>query len=153
MLGYHLRKTLLVLFIFALPAFAISPFSLEGFKEGNFKLFDKSKMLSEQMKKKISQEFEKQLSSVGIQTTSENFSNFLVKIEASKINDTYVVNLALFIVENIHPTRNNELESLGITYRKDDFFETNDFEKEVYDSLVNYLLFDFIEQYKEENDL
>ncbi len=147
-----MKKILLPLFL-ALPLFALSPFSLEGFKEGNFKFIDKTKSISKETKQKIQTQFETQLSKVGIKLTSESFSNFLARVDAIKIGDTYTVTASLFIVENVSPTRNPELQSMAITYKKDDFFETNEFEKDVYDSLIDFLLFDFIEQYKEENDL
>lgn len=147
-----MKKILLILFI-SLPLFALSPFSLEGFKEANLKVFDKSKLLSDSMKKKITNEFKTQLEAVGIKTTSKNFSNLLVKIQASKIGKTYIVNASMFIVEDVLPSRNQDIETMAITYKKEDFFETTEFENEVYETLVEFILYDFLEQYKEENDL
>ena len=40
---------------------------------------------------------------------------------------------------------------MAITYQKSDDFEAEDLEKDIYESIVEYLLVDFIDQYKEEN--
>jgi len=132
--------------------FALSPFSLEGVKNVNIKLFDKSKLVSKELKQKITKEIKEELTKVGIKTSSEEFSNFIVKIEAVKIKNEYIVNTSIFLAEDIIPSRDTSLESLGITYQKNDFFTTEDFEVDLYESVIEYLLFDLLEQYRDENE-
>jgi len=132
--------------------FALSPFSLEGVKNVNIKLFDKSKLVSKELKQKITNEIKEELTKVGIKTSSEEFSNFIVKIEAVKIKNEYIVNTSIFLAEDIIPSRDTSLESLGITYQKNDFFTTEDFEVDLYESVIEYLLFDLLEQYRDENE-
>ncbi|MEA3354723.1 MAG: hypothetical protein U9Q33_13005 [Campylobacterota bacterium] len=147
-----MRFFILVILLLS-SSYALSPFSLEGFKEANVKLFDKNKVLTKQMKKKIKTDLFTQLKSSGIKTKSDNFSNLIVKIEAVKLDENYVVNINFFIVEDVIPSRDKELESLGITYKKGDFFvaESSDLQQEIYDSVIDFILFDFLEQHKEEN--
>jgi len=144
----HLILTLLLIS----STFALSPFSLEGVKNVNIKLFDKSKLLSKEFKEKVVSKVQKEFIKVGIKTQSEEFSNFIVKIEAVKIQKKYVVNTSIFLAEDIIPSRNKSLESLGITYQKSDFFETEDLEVDIYESIVEYLLFDMLEQFRDENE-
>jgi len=132
--------------------FALLPFSLEGVKNVNIKLFDKSKLVSKELKQKITKEIKEELTKVGIKTSSEEFSNFIVKIEAVKIKNEYIVNTSIFLAEDIIPSRDTSLESLGITYQKNDFFTTEDFEVDLYESVIEYLLFDLLEQYRDENE-
>jgi len=132
--------------------FALSPFSLEGVKNVNIKLFDKSKLVSKELKQKITKEIKEELTKVGIKTSSEEFSNFIVKIEAVKIKNEYIVNTSIFLAEDIIPSRDTSLESLGITYQKNDFFTTEDFKVDLYESVIEYLLFDLLEQYRDENE-
>ena len=132
--------------------FALLPFSLEGVKNVNIKLFDKSKLVYKELKQKITKEIKEELTKVGIKTSSEEFSNFIVKIEAVKIKNEYIVNTSIFLAEDIIPSRDTSLESLGITYQKNDFFTTEDFEVDLYESVIEYLLFDLLEQYRDENE-
>ena len=131
--------------------FALSPFSLEGVKNVNVKVFGKGKLVSKELKQKIKTKIKEELTKVGIKTKSEEFSNFIVKIQAVKIQKTYVVNVSLFIVEDIIPSRDKSIESLGVTYKRNDFFDTEDFDADVYESVIDYLLPDLIEQYEDEN--
>lgn len=144
-------KYLILVILLINSSFALSPFSLEGVKNINVKVFDKSKLLSKVLKQRMKKEIIEEFTKLGIQTQTEEFSNFIVKIQAVKIQTTYIVTVNLFIVEDIVPSRDKSLESMGITYKKDDFFTTDNFEEGIYESVIDYLLFDFIEQYKDEN--
>jgi hypothetical protein len=147
-------RYILIALLVTINAYAISPFSLEGFKEANVIVLDKDKVLTKETKKKILTTLKKELKTIGIKTKTDNFSNLLIKISSIKVKKTYIVNLSLFIVEDIIPSRDKSLEGMGITYKKDDIFETtkNDLQTDIYESAIEYLLFDFIEQYKEENN-
>lgn len=148
-----MRYLIITLFL-SVSLFAITPFSLEGFKEANVKVLSKkNKLIKKEFKAKLLKELKSNLIKTGIKTSSENYSNFLLKIETIKLGENIIVNMSIFIVEDVYPARDRSMESMGITYKKSDFFETTleDFETDVYESAFDYLLFDFIEQYKEEN--
>lgn len=134
--------------------FAISPFSLEGIKELNIKVLDKSQFTSEKTLDKIKNKINDSLYDAGIKTKSDNFSNFIVKIQGEKFGKKYGIHISMFIVEEAYPLRNQKQETMSITYYKDDFFDSNakDLQENIYDSVVNYLLDDMLEQYKEENE-
>ena len=146
-----LRFTLLLLF--STQLFALSPFSLEGVKELNIKVLDKSKYTAEKNLDIIKNKVKTSLSNLGIKTKSDKFSNFIVKIQGEKFGEKYALHVSMFIVEETYPIRNQDLETMSITYYKDDFFESSqkELQIDIYDSVVSYLLEDMIEQYKEEN--
>lgn len=145
-------RYLIIALLLSLNSFALTPFSLEGFTEANVKVFAKSKYISKELKQKITKSLKQELKKLNIKTKSDNFSNLILKIEVAKVDKTFVVNMNLFIVEDIIPSRNKTLENMGITYKKSDFFDTTNLETDLYESAIDYLLFDFIEQYKEENN-
>lgn len=133
--------------------FALSPFSLEGIKSVNLKVIDKSQFIPKDKLDTIKNKIEMELKNLDIQTSSDIFSNFIVKIQGIKINDKYALHISMFIVEESSPIRNKNQENMSITYYKEDFFDTNekDLHNDIKESIENYLLSDFLEQYKEEN--
>ena len=148
-----MKKTLFLTFLFLSNLFAISPFSLEGVKEVNLKVIDKSKLTVRSNLEKIQYDLEQTLEKLHIKTTTKHFSNFIVKIQGIKIDEKYVMHVSMFIVEDTIPSRDKSIENMGITYYKDDFFDSSskEIQKDIYESIINYLLSDFLEQYKEEN--
>lgn len=131
--------------------FGITPFSVEKVKNINVKVVDKTKLLPAELKSKITKEIKSALANAGIVTQSDEFSNFIVKIEGIQVEKKHVVNISMFIIEDVFPLRDRENEAIAITYQKNDFFDTSDLQTDVYESVIDYLLFDFLEQYREEN--
>ncbi len=148
-----MKKLLFITLFIVTNLFALSPFSLEGITEVNLKVIDKSKLTTKTNLEKITYDLEQTLDKLHIKTTTKHFSNFIVKIQGIQINEKYVMHISMFIVEDTIPTRNKSIENMGITYYKDDFFDSNskEIQTDIYESVINYLLSDFIEQYKEEN--
>ena len=148
-----MKKLLFITIFIVTNLFALSPFSLEGITDVNLKVIDKSKLTSKTNLEKITYDLEQTLEKLHIKTTTKHFSNFIVKIQGIQINEKYVMHISMFIVEDTIPTRNKSIENMGITYYKDDFFDSNskEIQTDIYESVINYLLSDFIEQYKEEN--
>lgn len=146
-----ITKFFLILAVSTTFSFALTPFSLEGVKEVNVRILNKDKTFPKELLKKMQTETIKKLKSAGLQTTTDQFSNFLIKIDTDKIDEQYVVNINLMLIEMISPQRNQKLVNIGITFQISDFFIADDLEDEVYSSVVEYLVPTFVEQYKEEN--
>lgn len=143
--------TLVLMFsIFTTYSYALTPFSLEGIKSVNVKVIDKSKLVSKDTLTKIQTDLSTGLIKMGIQVETSNFLNFLIKIQAIKLDKEFAVHVSLSTIENIIPQRDKNLQSLGITYYKDDMFTTDELDNEVYESALLYLLASFEEQYLEE---
>ncbi len=145
-----MKKLLLLIFAFTY-SFSISPYSLENLKEMNIKVLNKKKTISKELEKIIEDKIKEEFTKLGIKTKSKKFSNFKVKINIDKIKDIDFVRTAIIVSEDVIPLRDKDLEMLAVTYQKDDYFEAENLEDDIYESIIDYLLIDFIEQYKEEN--
>ena len=146
-------KKLLLLVLFFSYSFSITPFSLENLKEFNVKVLNKKETISKELEKKIVDKITIEFQKLGIKTQTKSFSNFKIRIKIDKIKDINFVRTAISVSEDVIPLRDKNLEMLAITYKKEDSFESEDLELDIYESIVDYLLDDFIEQYKEENDI
>lgn len=144
---------LLLPLILSVNLFALSPFSLEGIKSVNIKVIDKSKLINEKDLDILKLSLESELKKLKMRTSSDLFSNFIVKIQAIKLKEKIAFHTSMFIVEESAPIRDKSQENMSITYYKDDFFDTThkDLHVDVKESILDYLLSDFIDQYKEEN--
>ena len=148
-------RYLFVLFFYGLctcSLFALTPFSLESLKEVNVTLLDKQNLVSKPSLAMIKTEVEKKLHTVGITTSTKNFSNLLIKIQKYPIKETTLVHVTLSIVENVELKRASSINGIAISYTKDDLFETASLETDVKESVL-FLLNELIEQFKEENPL
>ena len=134
------------------PIIKTSPYSLENLKEFHVKLFDKSKLISKEQKLVLKARMKKELESIGIKTSPQEYSNFVMKIESVELDNATVLNITLRIIEDVIPKRDKSLESIGITYYKNDMFEMDEEPLEmIEESIFKYLLPEFIKQYQEEN--
>ncbi|MFZ9659311.1 MAG: hypothetical protein ACO29X_02050 [Arcobacteraceae bacterium] len=145
-------KILILFTCLALQLFAISPYNLEGLKAVNIKISDKGKLLSKDKKVELKKRLEDESTKLGIKVSNDEFSNLIIKIESVKLNTKYVLNVSLYVVENVNPSRNKKLQGLGVTYMSNDMFEVeDDLEKEIDISIFKLLFDDFKKQYQEEN--
>lgn len=142
----------LVLFLsLCIYSFAITPYSLENIKEVNLKFLNKKETISKALEEKITKKLKEELEKLGIKTETDKYSNFLIKVKINKFDKTQFVQTSIFIVEDITPARDKNIETIAITYKKDDSFEAEELEADIYESIIDYLLEDFKEQYKSEN--
>ncbi|QKF81462.1 hypothetical protein [Halarcobacter ebronensis] len=144
-------RVIFLLFFCFLYLFAITPYNLENLKELNVKILNKKNEISKELEEKIKGDITAKLQELGVKTKSESYSNFLVQIKIDKINGIDFVRTALIISEDVSPLRDKDLEILAITYKKEDSFEAEDLQKDIYESVVKYLFEDFCEQYRAEN--
>lgn len=145
-------KFLITTFILSTLLYAVTPFSLQNLKSVNIVIADKGKVLQKQTVPKIKKSVEKKLQELGIKTKTDNFINFIIKIDAKKIDKKFAVYVSLFMVESVNPLRDKKLQNVAITYKQDDFFIADELDEEVYESAVEFLLYSFEEQFLEENE-
>lgn len=134
------------------PIVKTSPYSLENLKAFHVGLYDRSKLLSKNQLKIIKSKITKKMKSLGINTSPKEYSKMVIKIESVDLGDVQVLNITLRIIEDVIPKRDTNLESIGITYYKNDLFELEeDPLKSIEESIFQYLIPEFLKQYKEEN--
>ncbi len=150
-----MKKLSLVVFLFLFshpPLFATTPHNLEGLKALNVLVIDKSNTISQQTKKKIYTALNKRLEENGILSKKEDIGTMFVKITSTKIDNRWVAYIQLGIGEEAVIERSGKVQSFVISYSIDDMVESEDIDAEVYDSVINFLINEFLEQYHEDND-
>jgi hypothetical protein len=146
------KNIILSVLLFTTFLSAKSIYNTEGIKNVNVKVMGKSKFITKEFKQKIQADIIKELQKVGIQTKNDEFSTLGVKIEIVDLKKTQVINVRFFLIEDVTPLRDTNIEGLGITYQRNDMFEVIDeVEIDIYESVFKLLLPNFIEQHKEEN--
>lgn len=144
-------KNLIFLLLATVYSYAITPFSLENLKEVNVKLLNKKGIISEALEQKIESKVKEKLEAIGIKTATNKYSYLKMSVKIDEFGDTKFVRTALIVQEDVNLLREPSFKSMALTYEKSDEFEAENIEKDIYESIVDYLLADFIEQYKEEN--
>lgn len=145
-------KKLILLLLFCVYSFAITPFSLENVKELNVKLLNKNETISKALEEKIENKVKEKLEAIGIKTNTDKYSHFKMSVKIDKFDDVTFVRTSILIQEDVTTMfREKPVHAMAITYQKSDEFEAEKLEEDIYESFVNYLLVDFIDQYKEEN--
>jgi hypothetical protein len=144
-------RFIITTFILSTFLYAVTPFSLQNVKSVNIVIADKGKVLHKDTVPKIKKDVEAKLQELGIKTQTDDFINFIIKVDVIKLEKKYAVKVSLFIIESVNPLRDKELQNVAITYNQDDFFIADELDEEVYESAVEFLLYSFEEQYIEEN--
>lgn len=147
----NLFKIVLSIVFVSSFAYALTPFSLEGIKAVNVVVLNKGKLVSKNTIKQIKEETIEALKDEGIKTNTDEFSNFIIKIEGDKVSTKIAVNVSLILVESVNPVRDTKLTNVAVTYQKSDFFIADKIDQEVYESAVEFLLPMFLEQFIDEN--
>ena len=150
-------KKLLTLFILSLLTHATlsatTPYNLEGLKSLNILILDLSDAIPLSLETKLAHDLKKELEKNGIKTTKDGVGAMFVKMTTIKQKDRAVVYITLGVGEEGTIHRSKEIESFVGTYNYDDMIETDKLEEDVYDSVINFLLEEFLEQYHEDNDI
>lgn len=146
-----INKLLLSIFFLVTSSYAITPFSLEGVKEVNIHILSRDKTISKETIKTIKDETIELLQDAGIKTETDSFSNFLIRIKVEKIENKFLVMVSVMLNELVSPLRDKDLSNIAITYQKSDVFVPDELNEEVYESVIEYLIPSFLEQYEEEN--
>ena len=143
-------RFLIATLILSTSLFAVTPFSLQNVKSVNIVIADKGKALHKDTVPKIKKDVEAKLQELGIKTQTDDFINFIIKVDVIKLEKKHAVYVSLFMIESVNPLRDKELQNVAITYKQDDFFIADELDEEVYESAVEFLLYSFEEQYLEE---
>ncbi len=135
-----------------LTLFATTPYNLEGIKALNVLVIDQSATISPELEKKISVGLKSKLEKNGIASKKDGVGAMFVKITSTKIGKTTVAYINLGIGEEAEIDRSHKVKSFALTYSFDDMIESENIEADVYDSVMNFLIDEFLEQYHEDNE-
>ena len=132
--------------------YATTPYNLEGFKALNVIVVDNSATISPQLTKRLVTELKSKLEKNGIESKKDNVGALFVKITSTKIGKITVAHIHLGMGEEAEVERSYKVKSFALTYSYDDMIESENIEAEVYDSVMNFLIEEFLEQYREDNE-
>lgn len=144
--------TLFILLFSQLALFAVTPFTLEGIKALNVLVIDNSKTISEETRVKILQGLQQKLEKNGIKSSKDGVGALFVKITSTKIGNTTVAYINMGIGEDAEINRSPKVKSFVLSYSFDDMIESENIDADVYDSVMNFLINEFLEQYHDDNE-
>ena len=135
-----------------LTLFATTPYNLEGIKALNVLVLDQSEAISPELEKRLGADLKEKLEQNGIKSKKDDVGALFVKITASKVGKITVIYINLGIGEEAEIVRSPKVKSFALTYSYDDMIESVNVEVDVYDSVMNFLIEEFLEQYHEDNE-
>ncbi len=150
-----MQKLLCVIFslLFLPPLlFATTPHTLEGITALNVLVIDQSNTITPDTKEKISAALKVKLDKNGIESKKDGVGALFVKINSTKIGKVWVAHIHLGIGEEAEINRSHKVKSFVLSYSNDDMIESENIDAEVYDSVINFLIDEFLEQYHEDNE-
>ncbi len=150
-----MKKLSLVIFslLFSqLTLLATTPYNLEGIKALNVLVQDQSETISPELEKRLVAELKEKLEQNGIKSKKDDVGALFVKITSTKVGKTTVAYINLGIGEEAEIVRSSKVKSFVLTYSYDDMIESQNVEADVYDSVMNFLIEEFLEQYHEDNE-
>ena len=135
-----------------LTLFATTPYNLEGISELRVLIIDVQKTLSPELNTKIIKALKKKLEENGIKSEKEGVGALYIKLTSAKVAETTVVHINFTVGEEAEVLRLSKVPSFVLTYSLDDIIDSKNVEAEVYDSIVNFLMSEFLEQFHEDNE-
>jgi hypothetical protein len=145
-----LRLLLSLFCVFEL--FAATPFSLDNIERLNVHFINDSDHVSNTTITKMKAALTTTLNQAGIQTKGFNPNTLMIKIESISQNKTDFIHISMFIGEEVITHRKDKIGTFAITYMMSDFIDTDEPDEDVYTSVTDFLISEFLEQYKEENE-
>ncbi len=147
-----MKKLVFILLFSQLTLSAATPFTLEGIKALNVLVIDHSKTISEVTREKILHDLQEKLEKNGIKSSKDGVGALFVKITSTKISNTTVAYINLGIGEDAEIDRSPKVKSFVLSYSFDDMIESENIDADVYDSVMNFLINEFLEQYRDDNE-
>lgn len=150
-----MKKLLLVvssLLFLQLALSAATPSNLEGIKALNVFVLDQSGAISPQLEANLTSELKNNLEKNGIKSSKDGVGVMFVKVTSTKVGATSVVYIHLGIGEEVEIDRGDKVKSFAVTYSIDDTIESECVDADVYDSVMNFLFLEFLEQLHEDNE-
>ena len=111
-----------------------------------------SKTISESTREKILHDLQVKLEKNGIKSSKDDVGALFVKITSTKIANTTVAYINLGVGEQAEIDRSPKVKSFVLSYGFDDMIESDNIDADVYDSVMNFLINEFLEQYHDDNE-
>jgi|LGVF01.1.fsa_nt_gb hypothetical protein len=155
MRGLIMKKLLSIiaaLLLYYIPLSASTPYNLEGIRALRVLIIDTQNTISPESNAKIVDAVKKKLKNNGIKSEKEGVGALYVKLTSAKVGETTVVHINFSVGEETEVLRSYRVPSFALTYSFDDMIDSKNVEADVYDSIVNFLTEEFLDQFHEDNE-
>jgi len=148
------KLSLIILFTLLSPLalFATTPYNLEGIKALNVLVLDENGAISKQLEERLSKALKIKLEANGVMSQKDGVGALFVKVRSIKVGEYHVIHLTLGVGEEAEVVRTSKIKSFVLTYSYDDMIETQNPDVDVFESVMEYLIEEFLEQYHEDNE-
>lgn len=140
------------LLLLQLTLWGTTPYNLEGIKALNVLVQDENDVLSADFEARLKALIRGHLERNGIAAKKDGVGAMFVNLTALDVGKTTVIKITLGIGEETLVLRDKEIESFALTYSYSDMIKTQHVEADVYDSVNDYLIDEFLEQFHEDNE-
>jgi len=137
----------------SLSLYGTTPYNLEGIKALNVLLTDQDDLLSPKAEEALLMMLKKRLELSGISSEKDGVGAMFVKLTAIEVGESRVVHVTLGIGEEAVIVRSKAVESFVLSYSYEDMIKTKDAERDIYETVIDFLFDEFLEQFEEDNDL
>ena len=133
---------------------AQTPYTLGGLEKIGLKVksMSESPKLTQEMVEPIQKIVEKRLNDAGIVTKGFNPITLVFKVDLQTYGKTDLLFIEIILNEEVITHRKGAVPTYARTYYMQDVIETESPIADAKESILDFLLLEFIEQYKEENE-
>lgn len=143
------RIFLLLIITYSLATSAQIPYTLENLKKLNLYYADRSGLFSKKEQEEIKESIKDKLTKNGFVLNAVDPSTLLIKIKTIDIDDTIVANITLLVAEEVTTKREEEIETMALSFHINSFVELDEPTIEIKES-INSMLGEFIKLYNED---
>ena len=146
-------KIIITLLFLHLSLFARTPYNLEGIDALRVLIVDVEKTISSKQHQKIISVVKKKLEQNGIKSDKKGVGAIYIKLTPIRVERFAIVHINFTVGEETEVLRAHKVTTFALTYNFDDMIDVEeaDVADEVYDSIVNFLTDEFLDQYREDN--
>ena len=145
-----MRKIILFLLIYS-SLFSASIYTLDNVKNINFYLANKADFLDKEQKTYIKKFVKEKLQKAGFIFGKTDSQTIIIRIDAKEVESTYIINIRFGLAEDVVTMRKDNIETFAYTYLSNTMIESD----EPYEDTLEYiqfLLYEFIQAHKEDNE-
>lgn len=142
---------LLLILCFSTLLFSKSLYTLDGVRNLNFYLVNKTDFLSSSNKQEIEKIIKDELIKNGFIFGKPDATLFLVSINAKEINDSFAINIEIGLAEDVTTHRKGNIKTLAHTYLASELIESDRPYEDTVET-IKLLLTQFLEAHKDDNE-
>jgi len=144
-------KKIILLLLVCGSLFSQSFYTLDNVKSLSLYMPNKATYMDKEQKQSLKDSVIKRLEEAGFVFGETDATTFMIKIESINVNDTEVIHVQMALAEEVLTKRPGNIHSFAITYLATDFIESDEPIQDTIES-VNFLMSEFIEAYKDDNE-